>query len=80
MSAPQDIGRVLAVHQEPHDASALPTGLVCELETPRTYAEARSGPLNHLCAGAMSKERAGHQAAGTFMPVADGGGSTGNRS
>ncbi|CAB1114770.1 unnamed protein product [Ectocarpus sp. CCAP 1310/34] len=48
---------------------ALPTGLVCDLETPETYGEAHAGPHHHIWTNAERKEFFGLNAVGTFEEV-----------
>lgn len=80
MSAQEDVDVVLAAQEQHDDDSVPPTGLACELETPRTYmqAQAPSGPDNHMWTVAMDKEMTCLHASGTSLPVAGGGGSTGD--
>lgn len=67
MATQEDITRSIAT--EPArgaETPELPQGPACDLETPETYAQAHTGPHDHIWTGAEQKELVGLVSVGTF--------------
>ena len=67
MATQKDVARSIAELSPPNVfEQELPSDLTCDMETPKTYVQARTGPDSDIWTEAESKELRGLNATGTF--------------